>query len=152
MCLQIRPSWKTLPAITAQDPTNLANKRLRPPSLQLFACSPEKHYWHIYLCQQHARDEETRASVSLYTYTVSTVWSHGAPDSSSYRHTSRHWELGAEFVIKAVLCIHSPLLSSLQRGRTLTNTIMDTLINTHIKGLPTDLRETFRTVQAVQKF
>lgn len=40
-----------------------------------------------------------RASVSINTYSI-------APDSSSYRHTSSRRQLGAEFVIRAVLHIH----------------------------------------------
>lgn len=71
-------------------------------------------------------------SQSTHTHTV-TVWSYGAPDSPSYRHTSRQTELGAEFVIQAVLCIHPSitLLSNPQRGHTYKGNHGHTHIYTH---------------------
>lgn len=54
--------------------------------------------------------ETKRASVSINTYSI-------APDSSSYRHTSSRRQLGAEFVIRAVLHIHHcyPITRGLNR-------------------------------------
>lgn len=58
-----------------------------------------RSYWLIYLRQRYTRDKEPRASVSISTCSI-------APDSASYRHTSSRRQLGAEFVIQAVLHIH----------------------------------------------
>lgn len=70
-------------------------------------CSLES--WHIHLCQQHTWDEVTGASVSIYTCTYcpqyGVVECQTVPPTDIRPPCQR--ELGADFVIQAVLCIHS---------------------------------------------
>lgn len=94
-------------------------------SPQLFFYSPEKRYWHICLCQWFTWDEETGASVSIYTYCPQ----YGVGECQTVPPTDihpRHREQGAQFVIQAVLCDSPSLLCTLQRGHTCRGNRTDT--------------------------
>lgn len=64
---------------------------------------------HLSLSVARMRRRDRSICLNLHVHILSTVWSYGAPDSPSYRHTSHQKELGAEFVIQAVLCIQSSI-------------------------------------------
>lgn len=125
MCPLIWPVLiKSLPAITEQDLTDLANKglgglyghpinqrRWRVPCITtaIFLQSRKALLAHLSLSVAHMRRRDRSICLNLHIHILSTVWSYGVPDSPSYRHTSRQRELGAQFVIQAVLCIHSSI-------------------------------------------
>lgn len=121
-------AWITLlPAITAQIPTDLANRRpegqrghpisrhrqrlpcitaaIPPQSRQALLAHPS-------LSVAHMSCRDWSICLNLHMHILSAVWSYGAPDSPSYRHTSHQTE-PAEFVIQAVPSI-LPSISAIQ--------------------------------------
>lgn len=144
-------SQKPLPAITAQDLTNLANKQQGVvvviqsasageecrASPQLFFYSPEKHYWHIHLCQWHTWDGETGASVSIYTYTYCPqygVMERQTVPPTDIRPVKENWEPSLSSKLFSA-SIPPSLLCTPQRGHTYTKAIMDIQAHTHTQTL-----------------
>lgn len=120
-------AWiQPLPTIAAQIPTDLANRRpegqrghpfsqrRRRLSCITAAIPPQSRQTllaHSSMSAAHMSCRDWSICLNLHMHILSAVWSYGAPDSPSHRHTSHQTE-PAEFVIQAVPSIHPSISAS----------------------------------------